>query len=195
MEDATDATFDELRLEGTNVYDRVFDGCTFRRCHFEQVVFNGCRFTDCRFEASDLIGVRFVDTSLIDVGFRGGRAMGVDWSELRRLTLGIRFDGVRLDYSNFAELPLSGTRFHDCSLRDAVFSGADLRRADFRGSELVGARLDDSDLRGTDLREALGVVFDPRRAKLGKTRVNGVTAVALLEVLGLEVSEVGSGGR
>lgn len=177
--------FSDLEIGGDTLSDAVFEDCTFERCSFTDTRFVSVRFSDCCFQSCTLVGVRLQGCALTDVLFRDGRAMGVDWIEVRGITLSVRFEGVKLDYSHFSGLPLPGTRFVDCSLKEAVFSDADLSGARFEGCDLSGAVLTGCDLRRTDFRGSRGVAFDPSNSKTGKTRVELDTIATLMAHQGL----------
>jgi len=177
--------FEGLGL-GDEVLERtIYEDCRFVRCRFEGTAWSEGRLSDCTFERCDLVGVRFVDTILQEVTFEHGRAMGTDFTGLRRLSLKLRFTDVKLDLSNFAGLPLSGTRFVDCSLREVVFDGCDLRSAAFSGSDLAGASLQHVKLAEADLRGTRSAVIDVTTCALSDTRIDVGTALVALRDLGL----------
>ena len=183
--DHVDVRFEEV-VQGEGVIrGAVYERCTFHRCRFEQARFTDCRFSDCRFEACDLVGVRFPESSFVDCHFQGGRAMGVDFSRVRTLVLGLSFRDVVLDFSNFTGLPLRKTVFEDCRLREAVFSECDLSHARFPRSDLTDAVIRHANLTGTDFDTSAGCAFDIQTCTTQRTKVDGDTARFLLQSMGL----------
>jgi fluoroquinolone resistance protein len=185
-----DAIFEDLERCDQVVRGAVFEGCRFVGCRLEELSLLDCRFLDCRFEGCDLVGVKLAGSTMIDVRFRGGRAMGVDWSSLRTLMLGLGFEGVRMDYASFSGLPLLGTVFRDCGLREAAFLSCDLSRASFTGCDLAGARLQDCDLVGTDLSGARGCEIHAGSCRTRATKVELGTALHQLAQLGVHCPEL-----
>ncbi len=188
-----DERFVELALGGGSVRGASYEGCRFERCSLESVRFVDCSFVDCSFQDCGLVGVGLPGCTMLDVSFVGGRAMGVDWVSLRRLTLALRFDSVRMDYANFTGMPLKRTVFEGCGLRGAVFGECDLSGSRFGGSDLTDADIRHADLRGTDLRDTRGCSFHVGSCKLGKTMVDVDTAVLLLHSLGVRCPDLGGG--
>ncbi len=117
--------------------------------------------------------------------------MGVDWSSLRTLMLGLGFTDLRMDYASFSGLPLQGTEFRDCSLREAAFVECDLSRSSFDGCDLTGARFQHSTLVGADLRDTRGCSIHAASCTLRGTKVELSTAVLLLSQLGVECPDLG----
>jgi len=186
-----DALFEDLELEDATVSGASFESCRFLRCHLEDLRLEDCRFVDCRFEDCDLVNLQLPGNTMLDVDFVRGRAMGVDWVGLRRLTLALRFEDVRMDYANFTGMPLQGTVFARCGLRGAVFTECDLSRARFPGSDLSAAVLRHADLRHADLRDTRGCRFDPHSCTTSGTLVEVDTALDLLRGLGVRCPDLG----
>lgn len=185
-----DETFAELELTGTRLRGAVFEGCTFTRCRFEDSQLDDCRFIDCRIEQGDWIGLRLPNTTLVDVHFEGGRAMAIDWADVRKLTLRVSFTGMKLDYSTFADLPLKRTVFTECSLIEADFGGADLTGARFADCDLSRARFHHANLTRADLRGSRGLVVDPKTCRFRDTKVEPDTALLVLRTLGLQAPDL-----
>lgn len=182
--------FDGLDLAEGELDGVAFTDCTFERCTFDGAILRGCRLAECTFVDCDLVGTKLPETSLTNVTFRRGRAMGVDWSVVRQLTLRLRFEGVKLDYSSFVDLKLPQTEFTECSLVEATFDGCDLTGCRFTGSRLEGATIRHCTLVGTDLRDTRGCAIDPRTCTLRRTRVDVDTATAALISLGIECPDL-----
>ena len=179
-------TFEGLSLGDESIDRAEYERCTFRRCRFDGTRFDDVRFVDCTLEDCDLVGVKVPNTLFADVRFQGGRAMGVDFTTLRSLTIRVSFQDVRMDYCNFSGLRLRNLVFRDCGLREATFDNCDLQGASFPGCDLTDAVLRQADLRDTDLRDTRGAFFDPRTCRLKGTKVDPETAVLVLGTLGIE---------
>ena len=186
-----DALFEDLEIEGATVHGASFESCRFSRCHLEDLRFEDCRFVDCLLADCDLVNLQLPGSTMLDVVFMRGRAMGVDWVGLRRLTLALRFEDVRMDYANFTGMPLQRTAFERCGLRGAVFTECDLTRASFPGSDLSGAVIRHAALRHTDLRGTRGCRFDPHSCTTSGTLVDVDTALDMLRGLGVRCPDLG----
>jgi len=186
-----DRVFEDMVLTGVTLRGASYEGCTFRRCRVEECRLSDCRFADCTFEHCELVSVRLPDCSLVDVVFRGGRAMGVDFSGVRDLVLGMTFEEVAMDYSNFTGLPLKKTVFRECRLREATFSQCDLSGASFAGCDLTGAVIRHAKLVQTDFEGATGVSLDGGTCTLKFTRVDADTALYLLKDMGVLCADLG----
>jgi fluoroquinolone resistance protein len=183
--------FESLELSSTTIHGASYEGCRFAGCQLEGLHFRDCRFVDCLFESCNLVTIGLTGSTMLDVRFSGGRAMGVDWVGLRRLTLALRFENVRMDYANFTGMPLQRTLFEGCSLRGAAFTEADISHARFTGSDLQDATIRHAKLLGTDLRGTRGCHFDATTCATGKTLVDVDTAVTLLHALGVRCPDLG----
>lgn len=129
-------TFEGAQLMGPQSPAR-FEGCTFRKVHFEAVkgkhaslassAFIGCELRDCYFGPAtlDLQAVTFRDCKLEDVTFMLGKLIAAD------------FSGFRLTDVYFRRADLSGASFRDTTLKRVSFERASLTNADFTGCQLV----------------------------------------------------------
>lgn len=173
----------------------VLEGIEFEACRFERAVLEGgvlrdCTFTDCAFTGCnlnrvDVGGSRFSDTTFVEC-----TALAVTWSRAGSAPLSARpwdFLRCRLDLGSFQEAVLAGSRFVDCSMREADFGGADAARAEFTDSDLSGAVFVGTDLRGASLLGAAGYAFDPSENTVRGLRVDAVAAAGLLSAMGLVV--------
>lgn len=180
-----DHTFTDEDFSAQTLSKIRFTDCTFVNCNFENTRMLDCQFVECRFQKCNVVATRFANSSLNQVRFEGGRAMGVDWSVVRGLTLDLGFDSVKLDYSSFVDLNLRRTVFKDCSMLEVVFDGCDLRNTRFAGSRLTGARVRQCDVRGADFRKTEGCAIDHESCTVKATLVDMDTAALVLKRLGL----------
>ena len=167
-------------LEGCRFEGSVLEGAVLRRCTFTE-----CLFTGCNLSRVDLDGSRFVDCRFVDC-----KALAVAWTRAARAELSVRpwdFERCRLDLASFQEGAVAGSRWVDCSLREADFAAADCRDADLAGSDLTGAVFVRTDLRGANLSGATGYAFDPSENRVAGLRVDASGALALVEGLGVVV--------
>ena len=92
-----------------------------------------------------------------------------------------------LSGANFSRMSLEGQNFGGCELHNCDFIGADLRKADFSGADLHNSVFHHTDLRNCDFRDARNYLINPTENKLAKARFSWPEALALLEVLEIEV--------
>lgn len=171
----------------------VLEGVEFEACRFERAVLEGavlrdCTFTDCVFTGCNLNRIDVGGSRFSDTTFEGCTALAVAWTRTRAASLSARpwdFARCRLDLGSFQEAPVAGSRFVDCSMRDADFAGADVARVEFTGSDLTGALFVATDLRGADLVNASGYAFDPSENRVRGMRVEAVAAGGLLSAMGI----------
>ena len=187
-----DLTVDE-GLEPGQVLEGVeVEACRFERSVLEGAVLRDCTFTDCVFTGCnlnrvDLSGSRFSDCTFVEC-----TALAVVWTRAGEAALSARpwdFERCRLDLASFQEASIAGSRFVDCSLREADLGGADAQRVDFAGSDLSGAVFVGTDLRGASLVGALGYAFDPSENRVRGLRVEAAGASGLLAAMGLVVED------
>lgn len=185
---AADVTVTEGLAPGEVLDGVEFEACTFDRAVLEAAVLRDCTFTDCVFTACnlnrvDLTGSRFSDTTFVDC-----TALAVAWTRAGAASLSARpwdFTRCRLDLGSFQESSVAGSRFIDCSLREADFAGADAARVEFTGSDLTTALFVATDLRGADLVGASNYAFDPSENTVRGLRVDAASASGLLTSMGL----------
>lgn len=183
-----DLTFTEGLPPGEVLKGVEFEGCRFDRAVIEGGVLRNCTLIDCvltgcNLNRVDLDGSRFSDTTFVDC-----TALAVTWTRAAAATLSARpwdFTRCRLDLASFQEAALAGSRFVDCSLREADFAGADAARVEFTGSDLSGAVFVSTDLRAASLVDARGYAFDPSQNRVRGLRVDAVAAGGLLTAMGL----------
>ncbi|MEO7422792.1 MAG: pentapeptide repeat-containing protein [Ornithinibacter sp.] len=187
---AVDLTLSDGLAPGEVLAGVEFEACRFERAVLEGGVLRDCTFTDCEFTGCnlnrvDLGGSRFSDTTFVDC-----TALAVTWSRAGSAPLSARpwdFTRCRLDLGSFQEAALAGSRFVDCSLREADFGGADAARVEFAESDLSGAVFVATDLRGASLLGSAGYAFDPSENRVRGLRVDAAAAGGLLGAMGLVV--------
>ncbi len=185
---AVDLTLTEGLAPGEVLEAVEFEDCRFDRSVLEGGVLRDCSFTDCvltgcNLNRVDLDGSRFSDTRFEDC-----TALAVTWTRARAAALSARpwdFIRSRLDLGSFQEGSIAGSRFVDCSLREADFGAADAARVEFTGSDLSGAVFVGTDLRAASLVGATGYAFDPSENRVRGLRVDAVAAGGLLAAMGL----------
>lgn len=185
---AVDLMLSEGLAPGEVLEGVEFEACTFEGAVLEAAVLRDCTFTDCVFTGCnlnrvDLAGSRFSDTTFLDC-----TALAVAWTRAGSAHLSARpwdFSRCRLDLASFQEAGIAGSRFVDCSLREADFAGADAARVDFAGSDLNRALFVATDLRGASLVGASNYAFDPSESRVRGLRVDAAAASGLLTSMGL----------
>lgn len=182
-----DQTFEQLNTATTPLDTGIYINCVFRNCLFAHANFMDCRFTECRFEDCDLSNIQVAETAFQEVTFSGCRLLGVAWEDCKRILLEVKFDGCQLDYGVFGDLPLDGTSFLNCSIREADFTGTSLKEANFSGSSLTDAQFEGAQLQKADFRTAQGFTIHPASNNLKGARFSVDQAWRLLQGFGIRV--------
>ena len=182
--------FEGLTLGERTLRNAEFDDVLFKDCRFEKVKLMGVQLSSCRFSGCDLTRLGLAGSTFNDVRFEDCRMMGIDFAALLQVIIDMGFRDCVLDYGGFSRMKLRDTPFLDCRIRDADFSHTTLPRAVFSGSDLSGSTFNHADLIGADFRNATGVSFDPKLVKLGGTRVDLETLLAIGDRIGLN-TEIG----
>jgi uncharacterized protein YjbI with pentapeptide repeats len=172
-------------LEGMELEGCRFDGCVLEKAVLRDCTFTDCTFTGCNLSMADLAGTRFSDCRFVDC-----KALAVQWSRAAPAPLSTRpwdMERCRLDLGSFRDSEAAGSRFVECSLREADLAGADLRRAVLAGCDLSAATFDGTDLREADLVGAYGYVVDPAENRVRGMRVDAVAAGGILRAMGILV--------
>lgn len=180
---------EELDLEERSLEDKSFSHCTFTRVRLPRGSLRECRFDDCTFVACDLSMVRLDGTALRTVVFQGCRLLGIDWTAARRLSFDVRMEDCAVSYGVFVEMKLRGMKMINCQAHELNLTDADLRDDCFSGTDLRGTHFENTCLVGADLERAKEYLLDPRRNRLGETRLSLEGALASLELLGIRVFE------
>jgi uncharacterized protein YjbI with pentapeptide repeats len=172
-----------------SVIESEFQGCTFVGADLSEAVIADSRFVDCHFQRSDLSLWKPTDSVIGGCVFEDCRMLGIDWTlaSWPRVPLheANAFARCNLSMGTFADLDLGPVRFGECRLRETSFRHARMAGADFGGSDCRGADFHGADLTGALLVGVLDLSVDPRSTKLEGARVDAVTGVGILELLGI----------
>ncbi|WP_392541925.1 pentapeptide repeat-containing protein [Oryzobacter telluris] len=166
------------------------EGCRLDGCVLEKAVLRECRFTDCTFTGcnlsmADLVGSRFTDCRFVEC-----KALAVAWGRADAAPLSTRpweMERCRLDLGSFRDAEVAGSRFVECSMREADLGGADLKRAELLGCDLTGATVAGTDLREASLVGSYGYAFDPAENRVRGLRLDAAAAGGILRAIGLVV--------
>jgi uncharacterized protein YjbI with pentapeptide repeats len=164
----------------------IYINCVFRNCQFSNANFMDCRFTECRFEDCDLSNAEVAGTAFQEVTFHGCRLLGIAWEDCKPLLLQLRFEKCQLDYGVFGALPMEGTAFLGCSVRETDFTGTRLKEADFSRSDLTNARFEGAQLQNADFRMAENFTIHPEHNDLKDALFARQEAWRLLQSYGLK---------
>ena len=126
-----------------------------------------------------------VNTKFQQATFNQCKLAGLDFSQLSKILLALRFDNSQLSYCNFPDLNLSGTKFSNCHLNTCDFFGTNLKNAIFENSSLPETQFENCDLRGADFRTAQSFVIDPDDNQLGKAMFSLQGALTFLKRLNI----------
>lgn len=176
--------------------EALIEHADFEACVFTNVVFRGAkvkvgRFADCTFVNCDLSLVEPVDTVFTGCTFRDSRMVGIDWTLTREETYLLHgahvYRGCDISLSDFTGLDLRDVEFTECRARDVMFREAKLVNSSFNQTDLAGADFAHADLSGARLVGAIRVSLDPLITTLDGATLNPITAMRVVEALGIVV--------
>jgi uncharacterized protein YjbI with pentapeptide repeats len=199
MQSLTDEVLSDLPLEGVDLSEKEFVGCTFRRLRAAESRWQRVRFEDCRFESCDLARINIRQAALRGVAFEECRLAGVDWTEIAANPV-VSFDKCNLEYGSFSNANFTRTPFCGCRILNVNFIGTRLADADFTGSDLAQTRFETCDLQRASFSGARNVWFDPAHNRVRDAIIDVTTAALVaasfgLRVQGFSASEEQSDGR
>ncbi|MEO0727581.1 MAG: pentapeptide repeat-containing protein [Bacteroidota bacterium] len=167
----------------------TYDNCQFTSCQFTGLDLSGFRFTECQFEDCDLSNVILTKTALQEVVFLRSKLLGIHFSACRTFRLELKFEHCVLDYSSFVGLPLPGTTFLECQIREADFREADLSKSSFEKSNLSRSQFEYTNLEGADLRTAIHFLINPEENRLKGAQFSASNLSGLLAHYGLKIED------
>ncbi|VAW01793.1 hypothetical protein MNBD_ACTINO02-2717 [hydrothermal vent metagenome] len=188
--------FDVESFDGADWAEALIEHADFETCVFTDVVFRGARikvgrFADCTFVNCDLSLVEPADTIFTGCTFRNSRMVGMNWTltreEPHRLHGAHVYEGCDISLSDFTGLDLRDVEFTECRAKDVMFREAKLVNSSFNKTDLAGADFAHADLSGARLVDAIGVSLDPRVTTLDGAIVSPITAMQVVEALGIVV--------
>lgn len=194
LEDDTfeNETFDALALEGADLGDREFHGCTFRGAKLGGTRWMRSRLSECVFESCDLTRADFRELSLRDVKFRSCKLMGIDFSPIGDYP-DMSFEECSLRYASFVKLVLRKTLFTGCSILEANLIELDLVDSTFDDCQFAGTRIEQCDLRRVRFRGATGLFIDPAKNRVKGAEVPIESAALLAMTFGMKVTGFAAG--
>lgn len=168
--------------------DRTFEELDFRNQSIENRIFDGCRFLDCTFEQSDLSNIVLTSSDLRDVKFKECKLVGVNWINASSL-MHLSWDNCALNYGNFSGLDLRKSLMQNCVAREVDFAETNFSEANLRGTDFTAARFTNTNLTKTDLRQAKNYSIRPDSNKIKKAKFSLPEAMLLLYGLDIELEE------
>jgi uncharacterized protein YjbI with pentapeptide repeats len=183
-----DEIFTNLDLEGVEVADKEFNGCTFRNVKLGNTRWPETTFESCVFDDCDLVRMVPERMRLRGTEFRRCRLMGVDWTNVAR-NPDVKFVDCNLRYSSFVGLSMRKTEFSNCALIEAVFIDMDLIEATFHACDMSGATFTQCNLSKADMSQARGLFIDTKGNTVKGLRISTETAIALATAAGMVVPD------
>jgi uncharacterized protein YjbI with pentapeptide repeats len=171
-----DETFNELLPYQTS----EFINCSFEFIDFSSMNLSLSKFIECKFSNCNLSNVSLKNTSFRDIKFTDCKLIGLNWSETQVLSL-VEFKNSILDFCIFQSLKLAGTKFINCSIKEADFYEATLTKAEFSESNLSQTSFNKANLAGADFIDATGYFIDPRVTNIKKAKFKLPEALSLLQ--------------
>lgn len=189
----SDQVFNQLLLQGKQIFSCKFFDCQFRDCSFTESVFRKCKFVNSSFINCDASLIQVQESAFSFVSFKDAKVLGVNWAQADwsapGLGLPIGFIRSRISYSTFIGLSLSGIKIIDCAAIEVDFREADLSQADFSGTDLSKSLFKDTNLTGADLSQARNYDIDPGQNVLRGAKFSMPEAISLLYSMDIEISD------
>lgn len=180
------ADWSEQHLNESEFHDCTFSGVSLARSDLLR-----CRFLNCRFVGCDLGLVRLTDSEISGGTFEDCRLVGIDWTRARWPAAELHgpnsFNRCDLSMGDPSGLSLVALSFRGGRACDVSFRGSNLSDADLTGT---GADFTGSDLSGALLVNCAAIALDPRSCELTGAVVDPVTALQIIDALGISIEHV-----
>lgn len=173
LADATPGQFvNEASLEACRFQGIDLSTITARAVSLDEVLLEKVVLVEAKLEklaandllakSCDLSAANISDASFLRTAFESGRMSGLDTN--KSVFKDVRFQGCKLDLTNFRFTKLKNVQFVDCVLTDADFLGAELSHVVFENCELertdfTQCKMHEVDLRSSQLLEVKGWQF------------------------------------
>jgi len=187
MEPVNSKIFEKIAFEDIIKAGCVFEECRFIHCNFAHADFSNLMFRECIFERCDLTLLKLSETGVQEVRFIDCKLLGVQFSECRKLLLGMRFERCMLKLSVFLNLNMKNTSFKDCDLQEADFTGANLSGSVFSNCDFRQALFFHTNLEKSDFRTAFNFSISPESNRLKKAKFSLHGLPGLLETWGIDI--------
>lgn len=126
-----------------------------------------------------------INTKFQEVTFIRCKLAGLNFSQISKILLSVKFLDSNLAFCNFPDLNLSDTKFVNCQLNGCDFLDTNLKNALFENTSLPGTQFDHCDLSGADFRSARDFVINLEGNKLDKAIFSLQGALTFLETLNI----------
>lgn len=176
-------TFKKASLLEADLKSKIFSRVTFEGCDLSQSNFTGSRFLECKLIGCNLSLVKMDGCRLQQVEFEHCKLVGVDFTKCDKTFLMIKFKKCLIGTSNFSDLDLRNTPFHECVIRDTYFKESILIGADFGKSDLAGSLFHNANLSKANLIGAINYSINPLTNKLMKAKFSKPEVLSLLDHL------------
>ena len=182
-----DHTFENQTFDKLVLTSKVFSYCEFVNCKINEVDFSNGRFSECKFHQSQISMSSVKSCKIQSVVFSESKIVGIDFAVCNPLLLSMEFTNCSVQGANFDQLKLNDSRFFKSIVKECSFVEADLTLASFKGCDLAGSIFNNTILNETDFSEAFSYVIDPMNNKLKGAKFTLPEAIALLEIMGIEI--------
>lgn len=182
-----DQEFSALDYTKSDLERGTYQYCRFVNCQLSGVTLSHCVFVECEFFECDLSNAKVANTAFRDVKFKNCKMLGIRFEHCNPFLLTMAFEGCQLNLSSFYQLPLKGSKWVECGLREVDFTGADLTGATLDVCDLLDAAFDNTRLEKTDFRTAFNYSIDPENNYIKKARFSLPAVVGLLHKYNIEI--------
>lgn len=191
VDEYTSENFKDLDLAGKDLSFKVFDGCEFKDCNFNEAVLDECKFVDCHFSQCNLSLVKIKRCMFSDVFFEGCKVIGVDWTRASWSTYAlaspIKFFKSIINDSSFFGLSLEDIEIEECKAHDVDFREGNFSQANFSYTDFTNSLFNNTNLTGASFIEATNYNIDIYFNEITKAKFSRIEAVRLLDGLNVEL--------
>ncbi len=165
-----DQTFENLVLPGTEISHAEFEDCHFVNCTLTDTIFTTTAFVDCTFTGCNLSMIKLKECRMNNVVFKGCKLLGVNFSDCVDFLFGISLKDCVADYASFVRKKMWKTPFQGTSLKGADFTEADLTGSKFANCNLAEAVFTRTICKETDFVSAINHIIDPELNNISKAK-------------------------
>lgn len=165
----------------------VYEECVFNSCNFDQADLSNQVFIDCQFKTCNLNVIKAGNTTFQETQFSECNLTGAKFDQVNPTLLSFHFIDCKLELASFHGLKIPNAVFEKCDLREVDFSYATLTGAKFKESNLQQAIFMNTLLENADVSTTENVQIDPEENYIDRLKVSALQLPGLLSKYNLEI--------
>ncbi|STX81368.1 Uncharacterized protein conserved in bacteria [Legionella busanensis] len=184
-------TFSDLRLERSEINNKVFENCKFEKTNFNEAKLIGCKFVDCEFLSCNLSAAQIINSSFSDTVFSESKLMGINWTKAKwpliRLTSPVQFYRSNISYSSFYGLDLKEIILEECIAHDVDFREGNFSKGNFMLNDFERSLFLHTNLNSTSFIDATNYSINPTENDIRKAKFSIPEVLYLLRSFQIEI--------